>query len=155
MVRGYFIYILMFVAAGMGLWAILRAGERLQAPAEIAGQWNVRWETLSPTGGDLHGTMSVNQSGRYCTFHFDGSRTLCLKMVQGSALGHGDPQQPAAQLVGEGYQMTLRAAASPETMLLELSGRDHHRGVAERLNRPSERASAPAPAPFPVADARH
>jgi hypothetical protein len=38
---------------------------------------------------------------------------------------------------------------------LEVSGRDHHRGFAERVSRPSERASGPpAPTLAPVADAR-
>jgi len=155
MVRGYFVYILMCAALGLGLWAIMRVGHTLQAPAEIAGRWNVQWETDSPTGSGSRGTLVVNQSGRYCTFQFDDSRTLSLKMIDGTALGRTNPHLPMARLVGEGYSMTLRASASPETLLLEMSGRDHHRGIAERLSRPNGRASAPPPAPVPVADAGH
>jgi hypothetical protein len=157
MARGYVVYILMFVALGVGLWAVLRLGTTLQAPAEIAGTWQVQWETAPPTGSGFKGTMTVDQSGRFCTFHFDNTRTMSLKMVAGTALGQGDPQSPIARLVGEGYDMTIHPTAVRDAVRLEISGRDHHVGFAERLNRPGDRAAAAAPSPTvvpPVADAR-
>lgn len=167
LLRGYLLYALTFLALAAGLWAVLSIGAALQAPAEIAGQWSVRWETASPSGSGYHGTMKVDQSGRYCTFHFDGARTMSLKMVAGSALGQGDPQQPTARLVGDGYQVTLHPTATRGALRVEIWGRDHHRGFAERVSRPSQRAmesaapmaartAAPMAAPtvVPVADAR-
>jgi hypothetical protein len=144
MLRGYIVYILMFAALIVGLWAVLNLGSTLQAPAEIAGQWNVRWETASPTGGGFAGTMSIEQSGRFCTFHFDGTRTISLKIVEGTALGQGNPQLPLARLVGDGYNVTLQPTTTRGAMRMEISGRDHHRGFAERVNQPSDRAAAPA-----------
>src|SRR5688572_27482517 len=112
MLRGYLVYILMFAVLGIGLWFVLRVGATLQTPAEIAGEWRVRWETASPTGMGYHGVMRIDQSGRYCTLAFDNQRTMSLKMVGGTALGQGDPQQPVARLSGDGYQVTLRATAT-------------------------------------------
>jgi hypothetical protein len=160
MLRGYVVYILMFVALGVGLWAVLRFGATLQAPAEIAGQWDVRWETASPTGLGYHGTMRIDQSGRYCTLEFDDARTIAMKMVEGTALGRGDAKLPLARLSGGGYHVTLSPTAVREQLLVEIAGRGNHRGLAERVSRPSERAAAGGaggapPSVVPVADARH
>src|SRR4051794_29154494 len=87
MIRGYVVYILMFVALGVGLWAVLQFGATLQAPSEIAGTWHVQWETASPTGSGFGGTMTIDQSGRFCTVHFDGTRAMSLKIIEGTALG--------------------------------------------------------------------
>ena len=155
MVRGYVVYIFMFVVLGVGMWAVLRLGATLQAPAEIAGTWHVRWETAPPDSG-VQGTMTVDQSGRFCTFHFDEKRSMSLKMVAGTALGQGDPQQPMARLVGDGYTMMIHPTAVRDAVRLEISGPDHHVGFAERVSRPGDRAAA-APSPTsvpPVADAR-
>ena len=161
MLRGYLIYVLMFAVLGFGLWFVLRLGATLQAPAEIAGEWRVQWETASPTGRGFHGVMRVDQSGRYCTFAFDDARTMKLKMVDGTALGQGGPQAPLARLSGGGYQVTMHTTNVRDAVRLEISGRNHHRGLAERVNRPGEAESAHAPAvdpapvaAVPVADAR-
>ncbi|MGB7156854.1 MAG: hypothetical protein WBD40_02235 [Tepidisphaeraceae bacterium] len=154
MLRGYLIYFVMFIALGLGLWGVLRVGATLQAPAEIAGEWRVRWETTSPTGSGYHGTMKIEQSGRYCTFRFDGTRTMSLKMVGGTALGQTDAQQPVARLVGGDYQMTLQRTANRDELRLEISGRDHFRGFADRVNRPGDSAASPSSTLPPVADAR-
>jgi hypothetical protein len=161
MLRGYLIYVLMFAVLGFGLWFVLRLGATLQAPAEIAGEWHVRWETASPTGMGYHGVMRIDQSGRYCTFAFDDTRTMSLKIVDGTALGQGNPQQPLARLAGGGYQVTLHPTATRDVVRMEISGHNHYRGLAERVNRPGEEASAHAPATdpapvaaVPVADAR-
>jgi hypothetical protein len=154
MLRGYVVYILMFAALGFGLWFVLRVGAKLQAPAEIAGEWRVQWETSSPTGMGYHGQMRVEQSGRYCTLHFDERRTLSLKIVEGTALGQQDATSPIAQLSGDGYQVTLHPTAVHDSVRLEISGRDTHRGVADRVSRPGERAAGESKAHAPVADAR-
>ena len=86
MSRGWIVYILMFGVLGVGLWAVLRFGAKLHAPEEIAGTWKVRWETTNPSGGPAEGTLAVDQSGRFCTFHFDEHRrTISMKMIDGSA----------------------------------------------------------------------
>ena len=155
MIRGYIVYILMFVALGAGLWAVIGVGGSLQAPLEIAGTWNVRWDTPSPTGGGHHGKMKIDQSGRYCTFHFDDARTIHMKIVDGTALGRGGSQSPLTRLVGGGFDMVLDSAAVADAMTVELTGSGQHRGLAERVNQPAERASGPSPTLVaPVADAR-
>lgn len=153
MLRGYIVYIFTFAALIFGLWFLLRTGQTLQAPAEIAGEWRVQWETASPTDMGFHGVMRVSQSGRYCTFEFDGTRTMSLKIVDGSVLGEDNPQLPIARLSGAGYHMVLHPTAVRDAVQLEISGRDTYRGFAERISRPSELASAGTPF-VPVADAR-
>lgn len=155
MLRGYIVYIITFAALIVGLWYVLRLGAALQAPAEIAGEWQVRWETESPTGMGYHGVMRIDQSGLFCTLDFDNARTISLKMIDGTALGQGDPKMPLARLSGGGYQVTLHPTAVRDTARIEISGRHHHRGLAERVSRGSERASGSPPALAPVADARH
>ena len=160
MLRGYIVYILMFAVLGLGLWFVLRVGGTLQAPAEIAGEWRVRWETASPTGMGYHGVMRIDQSGRYCTFAFDNKRTMSLKMVDGTALGGAAAELPVARLSGGGYEVTLHPTATRGALRMEISGPEHHRGLAERINQPGEHASGPTPAApsaaaaAPVADAR-
>ncbi len=155
MIRGYIVYIFTFAALVFGLWFVLRVGATLAAPAEIAGEWRVQWETASPTGMGYHGVMRVDQSGRYCTFQFDDARTMSLKIVDGTALGQGDPKLPVARLSGDGYHMTLHPTAVRDAVQIEISGSAHYRGFAERVSRPSERASSgDAKTLAPVADAR-
>ena len=154
--RGYFVYFAMFVALGVGMWGVLRLGSALQAPADIAGTWAVRWETPSPTGSGYHGTMTIDQSGRFCTFRFDGTRSMSLKILDGTVLGRGEPRQPMAILSGGGYQMRLLPTEVRGSMRLEISGRDHYRGLAERRT-PARAAASPGSTPHatpPVADAR-
>jgi len=155
MIRGYIVYILTFAALGVGLWYVLRVGATLRAPAEIAGEWHVRWETASPTGMGYHGVMRIDQSGKYCTLDFDNARVISVKIIDGTALGQGDPKLPVARLSGDGYHVTLHPTAVRDTVRMEISGRDHHRGLAERVSRPAERAFGGTPVLAPVADARH
>ncbi len=153
MLRGYLVYIITFAALVVGLWYVLRLGATLEAPAEIAGEWKVRWETASPTGMGYHGVMRIDQSGLYCTLAFDDARTMSLKMIDGTALGKDDPAMPLARLSGDGYQVTLHATEIRDTVRLEIAGRDHYSGLAERVSEPEERASRRTPALAPVADA--
>jgi hypothetical protein len=155
MIRGYVVYILMFAALSFGLWFVMRRGATLQAPAEIAGQWHVRWETASPTGAGYQGVMRIDQSGRYCTFVFDDTRTMSLKIVDGTVLGQRAAELPLARLSGEGYILALHPTAVHDAVRIEISGRDHHRGFAERIGRPSDRAAGATHTLPPVADAQH
>ena len=156
MSRGWIVYILMFALLGVGLWAVLRIGAKLHAPDEIAGTWKVRWETTNPSGGPAEGTLAVDQSGRFCTFHFDEHRrTLSMKMIDGSALGQRGSGIPMARLEGEGYQMTLHSTAVQDSLRMELAGPEKYVALIDRVSRPGERAAADAPKPAsPVADAR-
>ena|SRR5687767_8387649 len=154
MLRGYVVYILMFAVLGIGLWAVLRIGAKLQAPAEIAGEYRVQWETGSPTDMGYHGVMRIDQSGRFCTVHFDEKRTMGLKIIDGTALGEGDPKRPLARMSGDGYVVTLYPTAVQESVRVEISGRDEHRGTADRISRPGARAAGETKPLAPVADAR-
>jgi hypothetical protein len=158
MLRGYVVYFLMFAALGVGLWGVLRLGKTLEAPVEIAGEWRVQWETASPTDMGFHGVLRVDQSGRYCTFEFDETRTMSLKIIDGAVLGEEHAKLPLARLSGDGYNITLHPTAIRDAVQLEITGRTEHRGFAERLSRPSDRTAASAGSlPHtldPVADAR-
>ena len=140
---GYTVYILTLAALGLGLWFVLKLGSTLHAPAEIAGNWDVHWEAASPTEVGSQGTLSIGQSGRFCTFRFDGAQAMSLKIIDGAVLGHDDRGSPLARLTGDGYDVTLSPTAVPDTVGLEITGREHRRGLAKRRLRASERAALP------------
>jgi hypothetical protein len=156
MSRGWIVYIFMFALLGVGLWAVMRVGATLRAPTEIAGTRKVRWETESPTGEAREGTLAVDQSGQFCTFHFDGQRrSFSMKMIGGTVLGDGGAGVPVARLEGDGHQITLYSTAVQDSLRLELDGRDQYRALIDRVSRPGdELAESDSPKPAPVADAR-
>lgn len=90
--KTYITYVVMLLAFGAGLWAILRVGNRLRPARNIGGEWQVKWDA---TPAPLPERMTLAQSGRFvtATFHApeqsrsfrlhgelgDGSRTLALQ----------------------------------------------------------------------------
>jgi hypothetical protein len=116
----------------------------------------VRWETESPTGEAKEGTLAVDQSGQFCTFHFDGQRrSFSMKMIGGTALGQsGTAGLPVARLEGDGHQITLYSTAVQDSLRLELDGHEQYRALIDRISRPGDLAESDSPKPPPVADAR-
>ena len=53
-------YLVMIIVFSAGLWGILRAGGRLKAAPDVAGEWDVMWD--KPGAGDR---MVLVQSGRF------------------------------------------------------------------------------------------
>src|SRR3954468_9526830 len=69
----------MLVVFGAGLWAILSFGSiLLQAPTDLAGQWELHDANASPTtdGGESAAAhkMTIDQSGRYFQITIDQQR---------------------------------------------------------------------------------
>ncbi len=145
MLRAYLVYIFVFVVLAGGLWGVLALGASLQAPQDFAGEWDVRWETPSPSGKGSPSRMRVRQSGRFWTISFDETPALSLKMVEGTALGQGDPRLPLARLIGSGHRMVIRQAELRGAVRVELTaGQRGYRGIAQRLaSMPTRTASSP------------
>ena len=73
------VYIIMLFVFGAGLWAILSFGSiLLQAPTDLAGQWELHDPSASVTtdGGELIAAhkMTIDQSGRYFQIIIDQQR---------------------------------------------------------------------------------
>ena len=104
--RATLVYVIMLVACAGGLWAILRVGNRLQAPPDLSGAWEisptdaVSGATTRPNG-DLGPTMAVEQSGRYLQVRFAGGLTADLRFDDVSAAG-----TQSIRLIGRDWRMT-------------------------------------------------
>jgi hypothetical protein len=136
MVRAYTIYVGMFVALVVGLWAILTAGSRLTAPEDLSGEWHVTWATTSPTGGsEPDGTMRVQQSGRFFNVTFDDALQLRLKLADGDAAatpaGGTAPSSPK-RLVGDPWVLSVQRIPASGDLALELAGPETFQGIARR-----------------------
>lgn len=47
-----------------GTWVILKLGATLQAPTDLSGTWELRWDTPA---SDLPSSMTIEQSGLFVT----------------------------------------------------------------------------------------
>ena len=98
------VYIIMLVVFGAGLWAILSVGSiLLQAPTDLAGQWELHDPNTNPTtdGGDTVAAhkMTIDQSGRYFQITIDQQR-FSLKQAAHEVLDN--PTGPDAVLITVG-----------------------------------------------------
>jgi hypothetical protein len=77
-----YLYILMLAVAGTGLWAIIKAGSRLQAAAHLEGDWAFEGDHIGPTtdGPDHLGKgFHLDQSGQFVRLRFDQGEELSLR----------------------------------------------------------------------------
>jgi hypothetical protein len=105
--RATLVYVIMLVACAGGLWVILRVGNRLQAPPDLSGTWEI-----SPIPGaaaaapaELGRTMTVEQSGRYLQVRFAGGLAADLRLAEAPVVS-GATAGPPIQLVGRDWRMT-------------------------------------------------
>ena len=69
-------YVLMFATLIAGLWTILRIGGRLQAPPDLRGTWQVRWEGAGASGSEPFEQLTLAQSGLFLEILLDNRTTL-------------------------------------------------------------------------------
>lgn len=60
------VYVIMLAAGVLGIWAILDAKHRVQAPPELSGNWELRTDRVADDGSPIPPIrLSIRQSGQY------------------------------------------------------------------------------------------
>jgi hypothetical protein len=90
MSRASLVYVAMFLVLIAGLWAILRVGSLLAAPADLQGEWTVDWSDDAPP--DLPPKLSIQQSGVFAHARLGDHPPLSgrLNKVRGATRVSGD-----------------------------------------------------------------
>ena len=150
MSRATLIYILMLVICAAGVWAIIRAGQRLQAPTDLSGLWYVGGEDPA-VPEHLGETVDVEQSGKFFRLNFSRGLRVDVRLAE-------PPDKPEAgenlDLIFEGPQWKLAAfgASADGPLIFRLMGPERHtftvtRRAAGSDDEPkAEAASASLPA---------
>jgi hypothetical protein len=154
------VYILVVGLCALGVWAILRAGRRLEAPPEIGGAWLIEPAEAGASAADLPGErMWVEQSGLYFQFRFarpgGGGRVLDLKATEWPASGATGATRYL--LTGEGWEVSARLSEQRRSMRVRMTGPEPAVFVARRSGEDIEVAPAPPPRPVepPPPDTHH
>jgi hypothetical protein len=121
MTRATTVYLSMFVVLGVGLWAVLALGARLQAPADLSGYWEVRplGETVPPVGEGL----TVEQSGKYARVRFETGRRLDLKLAELARQGQGQDETVTARFTNDRWTLTFEGKPAENTARVTVRGR--------------------------------
>jgi hypothetical protein len=102
MKRATSVYVIMLVAFGIGLWAIITTGSIfLRAPHDLSGTWEL---TPSVAGAEWH-EMTIDQSGRFFRAVVDGqTHSLNLQSQQ-----QPDPGLYEIHLNGQTLKLLFRS----------------------------------------------
>jgi hypothetical protein len=73
--KAWITYLGMLATLGAGMWAILYAGSRLQAPPDLRGRWVVESQAGNP--GLPFDSLSIEQSGLFFNLQLREGNTLC------------------------------------------------------------------------------
>jgi hypothetical protein len=142
MKRATSVYVIMLVAFGIGLWAIITTGSVfLRAPHDLSGGWE-----LSPIPSGAQTTsiseLNIDQSGRFFRVTFDGqSHALSLASEEHRA-GTRDVQ---VQLSGSNLQLDFQNTANPREYHLRASGTIQGQWLAVRAKPGQRRTPSTAP----------
>jgi hypothetical protein len=91
MYRATVVYALMIVLSGLILWVIIAIGSRLTAPPDLAGLWSV--DPSDSGGKPMVGNFSIEQSGRFAMFRFDGVPPVAYTLVNQTPASNGAAEQ--------------------------------------------------------------
>ena len=124
MSRATLVYIVVLVASAGGVWAILRTGERLQAPTDLSGLWYVGGEDPA-VAEHLGETVSVEQSGQFFRLNF--SRGLSVDVRLAEAPAKPDPGENL-DMIFEGPKWKLAAfgGSANGPLIFRLAGPERH-----------------------------
>lgn len=146
-----YLYVVMIAVAAVTLWVIVKAGNKLQATADLAGEWTFESGPLGPNADGpehLGKGFHLDQSGRFLRIRFDNGRQLSLranKIPQGKV---GTSPQPvelsdgAWELSGTVWEEAGRLSGS-----FNLRGPERARFIAYRDLPEPEKSPAVAPNP--------
>jgi hypothetical protein len=132
----------MLIALVAGISMILRAGASLEAPKDLAGNWQ-----LDPqTPGALR-SMKVVQSGQFFTVHLDSARKLDLKLVETPPKNADDDAPRRYVLANEQWSLQLERRGGDDEFELTLIGPSGpSRYSAVRVERTYPAPALPVPA---------
>jgi hypothetical protein len=87
MKRATSVYVIMLIAFGIGLWAIITTGSVfLHAPHDLSGTWVLRQEPASAP--EAFRELNIDQSGRFFRISFNGqAHSLSLESSQRTDTG--------------------------------------------------------------------
>lgn len=144
------VYALVLVLSSLGLWGVLRVGSRLQAAADLTGQWTFESGPLGPEADGperLGKGFTIDQSGKFLRVRFDNGRQIDLRANQLPTGNLGDTLVPV-ELAGSAWKMsgTVRSENGKLIGSFTLRGPERARFVAYRLPQEAEKAPAVAPA---------
>jgi hypothetical protein len=151
-------YATMFLLLVGGLWAILRIGAGLQAPADLRGAWAVRWDDGR---AEPFNAMTVEQSGLFVELITSAGPTSAGPANTCPALRgrlNTDPSSnggPSNRISGQArssdrrWVISLHQSADGAELLGTLESPGRRAFTARRAS--AETSSAAAPAPQTVA----
>ena len=146
-------YATMFLLLVGGLWAILRIGAGLQAPADLTGAWAVRWEDGR---AEPFSAITVEQSGLFVDLITSVGPTSTGPMLRGRF--NTDPSSnggPSNRISGQArssdrhWVISLRQSADGTELLGTLESPGPRAFTARKAV--TETSSTIAPAPQTVA----
>ena len=112
-------YALLVAVPLAALAAILRAGSRLRAPVEVAGEWRMQVPGFPADPGDAAPrTLSIAQSGTHLSVTFDRSELRGTLTGDSLEAGRGETWTPVAACYRGGLVIRARidTAARPSRM---------------------------------------
>lgn len=128
--RASFLYVLTFAVLAAGLWAVLRAGAKLKAPADISGYWEVDRQGPQPLG--VGEGLQIEQSGRHFRLHLEAGRTLDLKLIEEAIVEEGADQRIRVQLGSDQYWVGAEGSLAKNVLHITLRGRSERSFTAHR-----------------------
>lgn len=135
MSKSTFTYLSTVTALGVGLWCILKAGSRLQAPPDLEGSWELSSSVgLAPgTGVPFAARMEVEQSGRYFQITFDTGLRLDAKLLEITERPDSRTAAPIRMRLSAGeWSLIADGARGAEEFHFELSGPKQHEFTGRR-----------------------
>ena len=159
MKRQTLVYLLILIVAAGGLWAVLRLGARLDAAADLGGDWTFDSGPLGPEADGperLGKGFHIDQSGRFIRVRFDNGQQLDLRAQQLPQGAIGGSPAPV-ELSDSRWQMSgaVRRENGKLIGVFTLKGPERARFIAYRIPLETDKTSAAAPnrpAPRPSAD---
>jgi hypothetical protein len=152
--RATWVYAVMLLVFIAGLWTILQLGSGLQAPTDLAGEWE----------SDAGGKLTIEQSGRFVVITRENSTRLDLKVVEDKASGDKKSPVRTLRLADDGWTVFAQGSPRADEFMFEIKGPGVAESfVARRTRRayltvthatPAVPATQPSAAPTAVTNAR-
>jgi hypothetical protein len=132
MSRATIVYIVMLLACVAGVWAILRAGSRLEAPTQLSGAWSIVAEDPALIE-QLGSTLTLEQSGRFVQITFQRGLSVDVKLVDGAR-----PDPDAGRLLdmrfeGPTWKLSALGPGAGGPLIFRLTGPENHQFTVTRL----------------------
>jgi hypothetical protein len=135
MKRAYAIYAIVTAILIAGLWAILTFGSALEAPPDLSGTWQTKWDSPPPFASP-RGEMNVQQSGRFLSISFDSSPPMSFTLDRDQIR---ELRNPVRRMRNETWTLTMTGNPLLAEVRVDLDGPSHYAAAATspKMNRPT------------------